>query len=206
VIRTRGPISDSNFKEPKHAFLVSGGIRPSFCQHIVPRKQRAQGIPDASRTRSLVRKAKNTRVNHHRYAETVRHSLRNGLAASFVLSPVTGLFCHRRLRNSFRKLDASVGASGPHDFAVRASNVRLTRYHVHRIPHPTIVTIAKRPLSRRDARKGATDLPDGTSGIFFTWGLDHPNQIESFHEIAVLAHTMEHAGEQKTNLLAREPG
>jgi hypothetical protein len=56
-------------------------------------------------------------------------------------------------------------------------------------------------------------LPDGTSGIFFTWGLDHPNQIESFHEIAVLAHAMEHAfsldgraDEQKTNLLAREPG
>src|SRR5450631_1529820 len=45
------------------------------------------------------------------------------------LSPVTGLFCHRRLRIKFclspvgptqlRKLDASVGASGPHDFAVR---------------------------------------------------------------------------------------
>src|SRR5713226_1709042 len=51
------------------------------------------------------------------------------LTVSFVLSPVTGLFCHRRLRIWFclspvgptqlRELDASVGASGPHDFAVR---------------------------------------------------------------------------------------
>src|ERR1700730_8643838 len=55
---------------------------------------------------------------------------RNGFTAYVVLSPVTGLFCHRHLadivlskpgwanKNS-AKLDASVGASGPHDFAVR---------------------------------------------------------------------------------------
>ena len=36
--------------------------------------------------------------------------------------------------NSIRKLDASVGASGPHDFAVRLSAVRQRRRHVHRIP------------------------------------------------------------------------
>jgi hypothetical protein len=57
------------------------------------------------------------------------------LTAYVALSPVTGLFCHRRLRIEFclspvgptqlRELDASVGASGPHDFAVRISIVRL---------------------------------------------------------------------------------
>jgi hypothetical protein len=31
------------------------------------------------------------------------------LTVSFVLSPVTGLVCHRHLRNCFRKLDTSVG-------------------------------------------------------------------------------------------------
>src|ERR1700737_4766074 len=51
------------------------------------------------------------------------------LTAYFALSPVTGLFCHRRQRIwritarlgecVSAKLDASVGASGPHDFAVR---------------------------------------------------------------------------------------
>ena len=54
---------------------------------------------------------------------------RNGFTAYVALSSVTGLFCHRRQRIKFclspvgptqlRKLDAGVGASGPHDFAVR---------------------------------------------------------------------------------------
>src|SRR5216684_1950070 len=53
------------------------------------------------------------------------------LTVSFVLSPVTGLFCHRHQRiksclspvgpTRLRELDASVGASGPHDFAVRCN-------------------------------------------------------------------------------------
>jgi len=53
------------------------------------------------------------------------------LTAYVVLSSVNGLFCHRRQRIKFclspvgptqlRKLDASVGASGPHDFAVRCN-------------------------------------------------------------------------------------
>ena len=56
------------------------------------------------------------------------------LTVSFELSPVTGLFCHRHLRNTFRKLDTSVGVSGPHDFAVRIGIARLARLSVHRIP------------------------------------------------------------------------
>jgi hypothetical protein len=45
----------------------------------------------------------------------------------------------------FRRLDTSVGVSGPHDFAVRDTTVRLTTHRVHRILPPTSVTIAKRP-------------------------------------------------------------
>ena len=59
---------------------------------------------------------------------------RNGFTAYVALSPVTGLFCHRRQRISglsapgradlpSRELDASVGASGPHDFAVREQHL-----------------------------------------------------------------------------------
>ncbi|MEO8320068.1 MAG: hypothetical protein ABI561_17295, partial [Bradyrhizobium sp.] len=33
-----------------------------------------------------------------------------------------------------RQLDASTGASDPHDFAVRNSSARLSRHRVHRIP------------------------------------------------------------------------
>jgi hypothetical protein len=81
------------------------------------------------------------------------------LTTYFVLSPVTGLFCHRRLQATACKLDTSVGASGPHDFAVRACGARLRRYHVHRIPLPTFVTIAKRPSSEDGtAREEIADL------------------------------------------------
>jgi hypothetical protein len=94
------------------------------------------------------------------------------LTVSFVLSPVIGLLSPSLADKAFvknpvgptnlRQLDASAGASGPHDFAVRESISRLhaviahgkirpaipsraQRCRVHRIPHPTFVTIAKRP-------------------------------------------------------------
>src|SRR5580704_10565018 len=38
------------------------------------------------------------------------------------------------MRRHHRELDASIGASGPHDFAVRLSAVRQERLRVHRIP------------------------------------------------------------------------
>jgi len=49
------------------------------------------------------------------------------LTVSFALSLVTGLSCHHHRRDAKhrRQFDASVGASGPHDFAVRESVARL---------------------------------------------------------------------------------
>jgi hypothetical protein len=50
------------------------------------------------------------------------------LTAYIVLSPVTGFVvtvASKKLAS--RELDASVGASGPHDFAVRVSAARLSR-------------------------------------------------------------------------------
>src|SRR5277367_779775 len=49
-----------------------------------------------------------------------------------------------------RKLDSSIGESGPHAFAVREAAFagaakRAAQPHVHRIPLPTSVTIAIRP-------------------------------------------------------------
>src|SRR5205823_5506161 len=68
------------------------------------------------------------------------------LTVSFGLSPVIGLFCHRHRQVTTCQLDASVEASGPHDFAVRVSTFRQACFNVHRIPFPTSVTIAKRPF------------------------------------------------------------
>jgi len=103
------------------------------------------------------------------------------LTVSFVISPVTGLVCHRRFadidasrpvgpENASAKLDASVGASGPHDFAVRNIAVRLhtvisSRPQRTALPprlradavastasRPAFVTIASRPSGDETAR------------------------------------------------------
>ena len=68
----------------------------------------------------------------------------------YVLSPVSGVFCHRCLQDTSRKIDATVAAPGPHDFAVRC------RRYVQRANPPDaaasiashaqrIVTIMMRP-------------------------------------------------------------
>jgi hypothetical protein len=44
------------------------------------------------------------------------------------------LFATVAKRNDFRQLDASVGASGPHGFAVRLKRIRQSAIRVHRIP------------------------------------------------------------------------
>jgi hypothetical protein len=56
------------------------------------------------------------------------------LTVSSALSLVTGLVCHHHRQNCFRQLDAGVGASGPHGFAVRLCAVRYRHIRVHRIP------------------------------------------------------------------------
>src|SRR2546428_10050356 len=68
---------------------------------------------------SCAKLCKNGAHEHTGSAEAVRHPLRNGFTAYFVLSPVSGLFCHRRRRDTSRQLSASIAAPGPHDFAVR---------------------------------------------------------------------------------------
>src|ERR1700744_1307214 len=83
-----------------------------------------------------------TKENAHEHtgsAEAVRPSLPNGSTTYFVLSPATGLSCHRRSREALasQELDASVGASGPHDFAVRdCVHSPTCMKHVITLPRP----------------------------------------------------------------------
>ena len=76
-------------------------------------------MPGARCTRSRACRIVSTRVSHHGRTGTPGIPARDGFAAYFVLSLVTGLVCHHRLADTSATLDASVGASGPHDFAVR---------------------------------------------------------------------------------------
>ena len=61
------------------------------------RECRAPDAPAASR--AIKNKAHER--SHHRSTGFTRHSPRNGFTASFVLFPVTGLVCHRRLAGIF---------------------------------------------------------------------------------------------------------
>src|SRR5450631_2875185 len=120
------------------------------------------------------------------------------LTAYVALSPVIGLFCHRRQRIGFvyarlgrrnsAKLDASVGASGPHDFAVRCnisrpragdrSQIFRPALRSHRTqnaaastaPHPAFVTIAIRPLCGTGWREFVEMIyPTGEVKYFCKW-------------------------------------
>ncbi len=108
-----------------------GAKRPRPCMKSYAHRGRGERrmpvAPAASRALGIGRTHTSKRV--HRNHPTFPHAM--VLTVSFALSPVTGLVCHRRLRiksclspvgpTRLRKLDASVGASGPHDFAVRCN-------------------------------------------------------------------------------------
>jgi len=100
------------------------------------------------------------------------------LTVSFALSPVIGLCCHRRKRNYFRQLDASVEASGPHDFAVRITCCSSKAPTASTASRPAFVTIASRPSKGRDGAVYSFDLGETTKGIFLQMGLDSANQID----------------------------
>ena len=97
-----------------------GAMRPGFTGILSPR----EGVGNAGRrcTRSLACESKqSTRaiVTTGPAGITPAFPHATVLTVSFALSPVTGRFCHRHRPSCLRRLDASVGASGPHDFAVR---------------------------------------------------------------------------------------
>jgi hypothetical protein len=76
-----------------------------------------------------------TRVSNHRYAAINRHSLRDGFTAYTCSPRGPGSFAPVTLAKLLpRKLSASVGAPGPHAFAVRISIARLAT--LPRPPHP----------------------------------------------------------------------
>jgi len=117
------------------------------------------------------------------------------LTASFVLSPVTGLFCHRHLQVTTCKLDTSVGVSGPHDFTVREKHrspctpearndtIASTAFRAQRF-----VTMAIRPSSGPERGKVVKVIcPTAQAKYFSQRGLDSPNQLEMLRQIAFLA-------------------
>jgi hypothetical protein len=87
-----------DFQTTGQCSAFSRRVAPELYWKLVPRKQRARGMPDAQCTRSLVRAGGSKYA--HEYSQR-RHRITSGiphamvLTAYFALSPVTGLFCHR---------------------------------------------------------------------------------------------------------------
>jgi hypothetical protein len=132
VMKLRIRISNSS----GHSFAISPHVLREVLGFI-PAPEKSEGAGNtgrAMRPQPRVQLKEAHERSHHGHTGITRHSPRNGFNGLYVLSPVTGLVCHRRRRNCFRQLDASVGASGPHAFAVRLSAVRYRRIRVHRIP------------------------------------------------------------------------
>jgi hypothetical protein len=115
---------------------------------------RAQGRPDARCTRGLACKKRKEHAHEHTgSAEAVRPSLRNGFTAYFALSLATGFFVtiiSKKLAS--QKLDASIGASGPHDFAVRVGAARQSCAFASTASHPNVRDDRDTPLLRDGMR------------------------------------------------------
>jgi hypothetical protein len=123
AVRQRGdrPLNTSSRRTASRSRRLK---RARFAINFRPLIQRAQGMPGAQCARSRAWCVVNTRVSHHGHTGNTRHSPRNGfngflraLPGDRALLPPSSAVA--------RQLDASVGASGPHDFAVRTSIVRL---------------------------------------------------------------------------------
>jgi hypothetical protein len=104
--------------------------------------------------RSRAQIGERMRARAYRLSGGIRHPLRDGFTAYAALSPVTGLCCHRHLAHTCARLDASVGASGPHGFAVRSNVVRPARPPIAHEIQPAL-----RPRMHADALASTTSRP-----------------------------------------------
>jgi hypothetical protein len=89
-----------------------------------------------------------TGVSNQGYTATTGIPCTMVLTVSFVLFPVTGLFCHRHSQDAQRVFANLAPASGRQNHTTSPSAcsvIRLMTCRVHRIPLPTSVTIASRP-------------------------------------------------------------
>src|SRR5271169_3343122 len=94
------------------------------------------------------------------------------LTAYFVLSPVTGLFCHRRLADAYpRNLTPASGRQDHTALPSALAPLVLRHCRVHRIP-PRVDDVAQRPSVGQDGGSRRSDLPDAESEIFLRKGLD----------------------------------
>ena len=120
-----------------------------------------------------------------------RPSLREWFYGLYVISPVTGLSCHRQSSDSLSPATLAP-ASGRQDHTISPSASCRSSRNMPRPSHAASNTRDDREaplLKEAGRRKEATDLGSAPSGIFLARGLDDPNQLEAACEIRFCAHT-----------------
>ena len=201
-----------------YGFTIPRRDRPSCVETFAPPSRgrrrdprvRAQGNAGcAVHPQSRVRKVVHTGSNPQAHRDT-RHSLRNGFNGLWRALPGDRAFLPPSPpRNSLlRDLNASVGASGPHGFAVRNSATRphaYARLMLLRPPHPipTFVTMANAPLPEQDAGDKPVIWVKREEGIFFRTGLDR--RIATGKSLAAFAARSPHERSDMRELTKRTP-
>jgi len=183
-------------------FTISRREAPELCKNLSP-PWRAWGMPGARCTRSPLCNVESTGVEATGTPESPGIPARNGfngflraLPGDRALLPPSSadmvLSKPGRADLTSAKLDASVGASGPHDFAVRNNISRPRAVDRSQVPkNPPCDPVARKTLPRpphpvpyvrddretplcvgRDAKSSRCDLGGTKTEIFLQMGLD----------------------------------
>jgi hypothetical protein len=159
----------------RYNFAISRRGAPEFCLNVPPseiRGRRESRVPVAPAAACAV--VESTRVSHHGFAGITRPSLRNGFNSLFRALPGDRACLPPSPRGvASAKLDASVGASGPHDFAVRKATLSSGAPPASTASRLDVRDDRETPLcAGRDGERYAGDLGQKGMEIFLQRGLD----------------------------------
>jgi len=137
---SRGCATDSTFKQPRCLQPRLRDLAAQSARGLLEKSRslKSEGAGNAGRLMRPQPRVQNKKAHehsHHGHTGFTRHSPRNGFNGYFVLSPVTGLFCHRHPR----KLPSTnlTPASGRQDHTTSPSArsaLVSSAARVHRIP------------------------------------------------------------------------
>jgi len=145
-------------------------------------------MPGARCTRSLACKIKkHTSVVTTGSPGSPGIPARNGFNSLYRALPGDRAWLSPSYARHLSQLDASIEASGPHDFAVRIRCCSSAACPRPPHPAPRFVTLRNAPRSEQDGASGRFDLPDGESQMFLQTGLDSPNQLDPLRQNSILA-------------------
>jgi hypothetical protein len=123
-------------------FRSRGALRPRDARNLCPSKDRGRRECRMRVAPEAACAAKSTGVSNHRYTASAGIPCAMVLTGSFVLSPVTGLFCHRRPQDAECVFTNLAPASGRQDHTTSPS--AATSLVRARIAHDATASIASR--------------------------------------------------------------